>query len=686
MVAVLAAGDIRPKPADNAPLFDFVAGVSNGSYSFSGGTAAIREGALRLDIPPAKPAALRLTPAAGFWDLSPYTSVAFSMRNSGKARAHYRCKVGNEDATDWGNSVSTEGVLAPGEHKTFHTVLYRHRDDLKNFPSLQELSGMNGLPGGFLGHWRTIQPERVVFVQLSFLASPESQHIEIQRVTGAGRIQLPDPAHGVTNFFPFVDEFGQYRHARWVGKIRDEADLRKLARTEADDLRVNPSPAGRNRYGGWSDGPRLEATGHFRTVKHAGYWWLVDPDGCLFWSLGVNSANPHGSATRVTGRKHYFQWMPVQGDPMAAYLGREQGNVSFDFVSANRHRKFGPEWREASSLLIHDRMHSWGINTLGAWSAPDVFQLRRTPYTVIVSAGAPRIGRKTPDPFSRGFRENLRRNLAAEALKSGDDPWCIGYFIENELDWHRPRELVSLILEQPAHTATRQALLSFVQQQYRAVEGLNTRWKTQFSSWEDFRARAAVPTETIDEAEFVPFYAHFLETWYRTCQEEMRAAARNKLFLGSRFHKHTDTLIQVAAKYCDVLSYNLYRTGLSGFSLRGVDKPILSSEFSFGALDRGMFWTGLGPASDQQDRAALLTNYIRTALENPNMVGVHWFAYNSQPITGRSDGENGQIGLVDICDTPYEETITALRDISGQFYQIRSAKRVASRAEAGNQD
>ena len=40
-------------------------------------------------------------------------------------------------------------------------------------------------------------------------------------------------------------------------------------------------------------------------------------------------------------------------------------------------------------------------------------------------------------------------------------------------------------------------------------------------------------------------------------------------------------------------------------------------------------------------------------------------------MTGRRDGENYRIGLVDIVDQPYKEMIKATREISGSMYQDR---------------
>ena len=42
---------------------------------------------------------------------------------------------------------------------------------------------------------------------------------------------------------------------------------------------------GFSRWGGWKE-RRVDATGFFRTHHDGTRWWLVDPDGHLFWSSG----------------------------------------------------------------------------------------------------------------------------------------------------------------------------------------------------------------------------------------------------------------------------------------------------------------------------------------------------------------------------------------------------------------
>jgi hypothetical protein len=67
--------------------------------------------------------------------------------------------------------------------------------------------------------------------------------------------------------------------------------------------------------------------------------------------------------------------------------------------------------------------------------------------------------------------------------------------------------------------------------------------------------------------------------------------------------------------------------------------------------------------------------YVESCLHNRFIIGTGWFQYNTQPLTGRNlDGENFQIGIVDICNRPYKETIDAVTGIGRRMYEIRMGK------------
>ena len=93
-------------------------------------------------------------------------------------------------------------------------------------------------------------------------------------------------------------------------------------------------------------------------------------------------------------------------------------------------------------------------------------------------------------------------------------------------------------------------------------------------------------------------------------------------------------------------------------------------EFHFGAWDRGLFGSSLKNKGSQAGRAAALKKYVESALDNPQIVGVHWHQFSDQATTGRFDGEHFQVGWTDVCDRPYRETVDALR--SFDLYGRRS--------------
>jgi len=135
--------------------------------------------------------------------------------------------------------------------------------------------------------------------------------------------------------------------------------------------------------------------------------------------------------------------------------------------------------------------------------------------------------------------------------------------------------------------------------------------------------------------------------------------------------------VKACADVADVVSFNLYYREINPDDWTGpneLSKPIIIGEFHFGALDRGMFHEGLVPCIDQRERAQAYAAYVRSVATCPAFVGCHWFQYVDEPITGRwFDGENYNIGMVDVTDTPYPELIEAAKNVHREVYRLRSA-------------
>jgi hypothetical protein len=62
--------------------------------------------------------------------------------------------------------------------------------------------------------------------------------------------------------------------------------------------------------------------------------------------------------------------------------------------------------------------------------------------------------------------------------------------------------------------------------------------------------------------------------------------------------------------------------------------------------------------------------YVEDAAAKPWCVGVHYFILYDQSALGRFDGENYNIGFLDVCNQPHEELCTAARASHERMYPV----------------
>jgi hypothetical protein len=55
-------------------------------------------------------------------------------------------------------------------------------------------------------------------------------------------------------------------------------------------------------------------------------------------------------------------------------------------------------------------------------------------------------------------------------------------------------------------------------------------------------------------------------------------------------------------------------------------------------------------------------------------VGAHWFQWTDEPVLGRFDGENYNIGLVDVTNRPYVELIEAAKATHKRLPDVHAGK------------
>src|SRR5262249_41105062 len=153
---------------------------------------------------------------------------------------------------------------------------------------------------------------------------------------------------------------------------------------------------------------------------------------------------------------------------------------------------------------------------------------------------------------------------------------------------------------------------------YDSIDALNRAWGAGHASWDALLNSQAAPDPKKASADLAAFATKTAEQYFRVCREAVKEVAPNNLYLGCRFAWVNDRAVRAAARYCDVIGYNLYQDGVADFRLPGgIDRPVVIGEFHFGALDRGPFHPGLRPVDNQRQRGEAYRRYLRGALANP---------------------------------------------------------------------
>lgn len=617
----------------------------------------------------------------GAWDWSGYYRIAVDVFNPEAESVPVCMRVDNAGADGYNHCITATASARPGVWTTLQADINTVDADL--------FWGMRGIPVyGPVASGGGIDPARITAFQV-FLPRPVREH-----TLYLGNIRLVERVADLREAvpFPFIDRFGQYQHEDWPGKLRDEGEFAPRRAAEEADLQRAPALPGFDRYGGWADGPQLEATGWFRTENVDGVWWLVTPEGRLFFSTGMDCVGTW-ETTFVEKRESWFEWLPTREDPVfGSFLDFMEGAHSgadiiggrgrtFSFYRANLRRKYGEQWPDLWRDAAYARLRSWGFNTIANWSQHDVMVNSPIPY--VVSAGIPGDVRrleeghgywsKMVDAYAPEFAERAEAAIAPMARAHADNPLCIGYFVDNEIAWDAvERGALAGPPDQPARIAFIQRL----REQYDTLDALNAAWGTEAASWDALRVPAELNAAC--RADVDALVHRFALRYFETVKGILRKHAPNQLYLGCRFSTWSPPVVRAAAETADVVSFNLYQRAIPAEQWSGendIGAPIIIGEFHFGALDRGMFHTGLVPTQNQAERAESYARYVRSVAECPAFVGCHWFQYVDEPTTGRwFDGENYNIGFVTVVDAPYPEMVDAARGIHAEIYGIRAAR------------
>jgi len=313
---------------------------------------------------------------------------------------------------------------------------------------------------------------------------------------------------------------------------------------------------------------------------------------------------------------HYFLSMGING----ATGGGGGGRGPADPAAADRMTR---------------RLAAWGMNT-GGTGKPYTMQLRWPSTTMFLGM---------PDVYSASFAAGIDQSANTQCSARARDPLLIGYFIGNEPPWgNRESEVVDMFLAGP-DSATKAKLKDFL------AQGDTPQRRKQFV------------------VEAFAKYINLITT-------AVKKYDPNHLILGIRFGGTVADAVLRSASVFDVCSINVYEyepTKQVDRAYRLTGRPILIGEFHIGVPENGL-GAGLVQAANQNERGIGYRYYVEQAASLECFLGAHWFAWSDEPVLGRMDGENYNIGFVDATNRPYAPLVEAAKTTIKRLQDVHSAK------------
>ncbi len=399
--------------------------------------------------------------------------------------------------------------------------------------------------------------------------------------------------------------------------------------------------------------------GFFRVTQIDGRAFLLDPDGQPFFSAGVDVFHT-GSA-------------PEQYDPRRP-----------EYAGLRHHAGF-----EAWCATERQRLRDWGFNTLGAWAEPRAADCAGLAYTVCLHLGQ-WVGVPWIDPLSPRAQASLKMLIEREVLPRRDDRRLLGFFVDNELRWYAG-PLFSYWASEPSSERLKRALVALLEEHYRGdLAALRADFDLQprprrFADLARPLRRAAVRRGRRPEV-LERFVGLLAEEYYRAVARAVRAADPHHLLLGDRYASaYAPAVARAAGAHMDVVSVNYAGNEPGGWVSpafldtlhRLTGRPLLLGEIYVAAREnRSANGNRHGPylvVDTQRERAATAEALAERLARLPYVVGYHWFQWSDQPSSGREDGEDFNMGLVDLDDRPYEELTQALARVNARAAELHRA-------------
>jgi hypothetical protein len=477
-----------------------------------------------------------------------------------------------------------------------------------------------------------------------------------------------------------IDDVGQSNLHQWPAKTENVNGMQEYLKNRFDSS-THSLPDSMSEWGGWKEKRLDEGSGFFRVHHDGNRWWLIDPSGYYFWSAGMD-------CVRVDTTANYYlledalTWIPPKDGEYADIFSERDGYPFINYLAANFIRTFGMDgWREKWAKIALDELKRLRVNTVGNWSEWEYAHQSKFPYVRPMSLSPQRVTniyRDFPDVYHEDFEKDAL-DYAQVLSETRDDPALIGYFMMNEPTWAFSSELpaVGMLYNTPS-CMTRLELKRFLTDRYGNDADLSENWgmEVSFDQIGEGRWEIRFTEEALEDLE--KFSQIMVEKYFTTLAKSCREVDPNHLNLGIRYAGVPPKWAAEGMRSFDVFSMNNYREKVPFDVTKEIHEllqmPVIIGEWHFGALDAGLPSSGIGHVPTQEDRGKAYRFYIEDAVANPYCIGTHWFTLYDQSALGRFDGENYNIGFLDVCNKPYEPLCDAAIQSHENIYRLATGE------------
>jgi len=395
---------------------------------------------------------------------------------------------------------------------------------------------------------------------------------------------------------------------------------------------------GLNAYGGCLDLPKEKTTGFFRVTKADGRAWLVDPEGCRYYNVGINAVREPRGATARSGST-------------AAWAAGTTAMLRTNGFNGLGNWQTG-SMREVPAPLPYVRRHDF------------MFSFAREKKYVEAAAGTQGFPGKCMPVFHRDFEAHCG-TFAKELESTASDPFLVGIMTDNELQC--PVDLLDRFLAlDPSNPDTRDG-------------------RAAADAWLAARKGAGAGAASIGRRDRYEFIAFAFERYYRIVSAAIRRHDTNHLYLGSRINYSSGQFDnpwfwKALAPTHDVVSVNYYgQWGPQAEQFADWEawggRPVLLTEWYAKAMDvpglantHGAGWL----VRTQEDRGRFYQHFALAALEIPTIVGWHFFKFLDDPPESKAlDNAGGaNKGMFDVTGAPHVPLLDRARAVNREVYPL----------------